>query len=130
MYSHKLAPRAEYRTEQRQRVSASPCLAEKFSELRSLTVNLGYYAPAGTVKFRELTYDVNLSHAKAVFRLDCPNDECVQGDFELTKELAAAATKRVKTVAGELRCQGWQNKATIKKAKCNHLLRYQLKLGY
>jgi len=130
MHLRKLGPRAEYRKLQGERVIASPCLAEKFLKLKSLTVNVGYYAPKGVIQYRQLTYDVNLSHAKSVFRLDCCNDECVQGDFDLTKELAAAAAKRSKTVAGELCCKGWQNKASIKKTKCNHVLRYKLKLGY
>ncbi len=130
MYTHKLGPRAEYREKQGVRVAAAPCLAEKYRKLKSLTVNVGYYAPTGTIKYRDLTYDVNLHHAKSVFRLDCANDECVQGDFDLTEELAAATAKRAKTVAGELCCKGWQNKASIKKIKCNHVLRYKLKLGY
>lgn len=130
MYAHKQTPRAIYRDEQNRRVSAAPCLAEKYGKLRSLTVSVGYFAPEGKVQYRQLTYDVNLSHAKLIFRLDCPNKECVQGDFDLTKELAVAATKRAKTVAGKLCCNGWQNKAAIKKTRCNHVLRYKLKLGY
>ena len=130
MYANKLGPRAEYREQQVHRVTTSPSLAEKFRNLKSLTVNLDYYDPAGTTKYRQLTYAVNLSHAKSVFRLDCVNDEGVQGDFELTKELVTATTKHAKAVAGELCCHGWQNKALIKKAKCNHVLRYKLKLGY
>ena len=130
MYKHKIGPRAEYREQQGQRVTASPSLAEKFTKLKSLTVDFGYFAPEGTTRYRQLTYDVNLSHAKSVFRLDCTNDECVQGDFELTKELAAATAKKAKKVEGELRCKGWQNRASIKKVKCNHVLRYKLKLGY
>ena len=130
MYARKLGPRAEYREQQGRRVTAAVCLAEKYQKLKSLTVNVGYYAPEGIVKYRQLTYAVNLNHAKSIFRIDCCNDECVQGDFDLTKELAAAAAKRAKVVAGELCCQGWQNKASIKKTKCNHILRYQLKLGY
>lgn len=130
MYQQKLGPRAIYREEQKQRVAASPSLAEKYSKLKSLTVSVGYFAPAGVTQYRQLTYDVNLGHAKSIFRIDCCNVECVKGDFELTKELAAALAKRLKTVAGELCCTGWQNKASIKKIKCNHVLRYTLKLGY
>ena len=127
---HKQGPRAEYREQQGKRVAASPSLSEKYGKLKSLTVNAGYYAPEGMTQYRQLTYDVNLSHAKSVFRLDCCNDECVQGDHELTAELAKAITKHAKTVVGELCCNGWQNKALIKKTKCNHVLRYKLKLGY
>ena len=130
MYRHRLGPRAEYREQQGQRVVASPTLAEKYRKLKSLKVSVGYFAPEGVTEERQLIYDVNLGHAKSVFRLDCPNAECVQGDFELTKELAAAATKRAKTVEGELRCNGWQDRASIKKTKCNRAIRYKLKLAY
>ena len=130
MYTHKQTPRAIHREAQNRRVSAAPSLAEKYNKMKSLTVSLGNFAPKGVIQYRQLTYDVNLSHAKSIFRLDCPNVECVKGDFELTKELATAATKRTKIVAGELCCNGWQNKESIKKTKCNHVLRYKLKLGY
>ncbi len=123
-------PRAEYRFQQGLRVTAAPCLAEKYLKLKTLTVDAGYYAPEGIIKFRQLTYDVNIDHAKSVFRLNCSNDECVQGDHELTEEIAKAIANRSKTVAGELCCKGWQNKEAMQKTKCNHVLRYQLKLGY
>ena len=130
MYVHKQGPRAEYREKQGRRVLASPCLAEKYQQLKSLTVNAGYYAPVGSIKYRQLTYDVTLSHAKSVFRLDCCNTECIQGDHELTEEIAKAIAHRSKTAVGDLCCKGWQNKESIQKVKCNHVLRYKLKLSY
>ena len=130
MYANRLGPRAEYREQQARRVIASPSLAEKFHKLKSLTVSVVHYDPTGLTQYRQLTYDVNLGHAKSVFRLDCTNEECVHGDYDLTHELASAAAHRVTTAKGELRCDGWQSKAQIKKTKCRHVLRYQLKLGY
>jgi hypothetical protein len=130
MYTHKTGPRAEYREKQGRRVIASPTLAEKYGKLKALTVNFGYYAPEGRIQQRQLTYDVNLSHAKSVFRLDCSNEECVRGDHDLTEELAQAVAKRSKKVEGELCCQGWLRKDAIRKAKCNHVLRYKMKLAY
>lgn len=130
MFAHKIGPRAEYREQQGRRIAAAPSIAEKYRKLKSLKVNVGYFAPDGTTPYRKLSHDVNLNHAKTIFRLDCCNDECVQGDHELTDALAKAIAKRSKELTGELRCQGWQNKASIKKTKCNHVLRYQLKLGY
>ncbi|MCG3148593.1 MAG: hypothetical protein PCFJNLEI_02038 [Verrucomicrobiae bacterium] len=132
MYTHKrkLGPRAEYREQQGQRVTAAPSLSQKYGKLKSLTVDVGYFAPEGGSQFRQMSYAVNLDHAKSVFRMDCCNDECVQGDYELTEELAKAIAKRAKSVVGELCCHGWQNKASIKTTKCNHVLRYKLKLGY
>jgi hypothetical protein len=130
MYAHKLGVRAEYRQKQGRRVLAAPTLAQKYGQLKTLTVNIGYYAPQGQTPERQVTYDVNLDHAKSVFRLDCSNDECIRGDHDLTEELAQAIAKHRKTVAGELCCQGWLRKDAIRKAKCHHVLRYKLKLAY
>ncbi len=128
--TRRLGPRAEYREEQGRRVVASPSLAAAYSKLKSLTVNFDYNAPDGIRRYRQVAYDVNLDHAKSVFRLDCCNGECVQGDHDLTDEIQEAIASRSKTVAGELCCNGWQNKDSIKRIKCNHVLHYKLKLGY
>ena len=128
--TRKSSPRAIYRGEQAKRINAAPTLAEKFGRLKALTVTVGYYAPESTVPQRQLTYDVNLDHAKSVFRIDCANGDCVCGDHELTDALAKAITKRSKKVEGEQCCQGWLSKDTINKTKCNHVLHYQLKLAY
>jgi len=132
MYAHarKTSPRAEYRDQQAKRVTAAPTLAEKYGKLKALTVNVGYYGPEGKTPQRQLTYDVNLGHAKSVFRLDCSNGDCVRGDHDLSDELAKAITKRTKKVEGEQCCQGWLSKDNINKTKCNHVIRYQLKLAY
>jgi hypothetical protein len=130
MYRHSIGPRADYREKQRLRIIASPTLAEKYGQLKALTVNFGYYAPGGRIRQSQVTYDVNLGHAKSVFRLDCANDECIRGDHDLTEELAQAVAKHSKKVEGELCCQGWLRKDAIKKAKCNHVLRYKMKLAY
>src|ERR1043166_3999444 len=115
-FPRKLGPRAQYREKQGQRVTAAPSLAEKYRKLKSLTVSLGYFAPDGIVQYRQMTHAVNLEHAKSVFRLDCSNNECVHGDHELTEELAKAIARRSKSLVGELRCPGWQNKESIKTA--------------
>jgi hypothetical protein len=130
MYRQKLGLRAEYREQEGQRVKASPSLANKFRKVKSLTVNLGYYDTDGVTQNSQLKYVVNLDNAKSVFRFKCPNDECIRGDFDLSKELARAVAKHRTTVTGELSCQGWQSKATIDTVHCHNILRYELKLAY
>jgi len=111
-------------------VKSSPSLADKFQKLKSLVVNLKYYDSKGVAQNGQFTYTVNLDGAKSVFRFRCPNDECIRGDFDLTKELASAVAKRRTSVTGELSCQGWQNKTTIDTVHCHNILRYELKLAY
>jgi hypothetical protein len=130
MYRQRIGLRAEYRNQEAERVKASPSLAERFRKLKSLVVNLRYYDSKGVASNGQLKYRVNLDGAKSVFRFRCPNDECIRGDFDLTKELASAVAKRRTTVTGELSCQGWQNKTTIDTVHCHNILRYELKLAY
>ncbi|HTS16874.1 MAG TPA: hypothetical protein VMP11_04820 [Verrucomicrobiae bacterium] len=130
MYRQRIGLRAEYRDQEGERVKASPSLAAKFQKLKSLKVTLGYCNPKGESQNGELKYVVNLEHAKSVFRFRCPNDECIRGDFDLTRELASAVAEKRTDVTGELSCQGWQSKATVDTVHCHNILRYKLKLGY
>ena len=130
MPHRKIGPRAEYRQRESLRINASPNLAERFTELKSLTVELSYFDASGLHRTSQIKYTVNLAHAKSVFSFACPNDECVGGDFDLSQQLAAAVAARRTSVSGESSCQGWQSKATIDSLRCQHLLRYKLSLEY
>jgi hypothetical protein len=130
MHSPKNSPRKDHLLKEQQRVLASPSLAETFDQLKSLTVDLGYYSPDGTTKSSQVKYTVNLEHAKSVFRFGCHNHECVRGDFDLSAVLAQAVAARRTSVSGELRCQGWRNRAGIDTVPCHNLLRYKLTLKY
>jgi hypothetical protein len=126
----KLSVRAQYRAEEHQRVTESISLAEKFRGLKSLTVDLMHFDTDGVKKTGEMKYRVNLEHAKSVFRFNCPNHECIRGDFDLSEELAKAVAGRRKIVTGELACQGWQDKTTVDSLRCGNILRYKLSLAY
>jgi hypothetical protein len=130
MYQQRLGARAEYRQQEAQRVKESASLADRFRRLKSLTVNLTHYNPDGVTKGSEIKYEVNLANAKSVFRFSCPNNECVQGDFDLSEEIADAVDAHRTTVTGEIACQGWLSKATIDKVHCHNILRYKLTLTY
>jgi len=130
MHHQKLGPRAEYRQEVNERVRNSATLAEKFPDLKSLTVALAYFSQEGHSKSSDIRYTVNLLNAKSLFRFDCPNHECVGGDFDLSAELATAVAARRTTASGVVTCQGWRSKATIGKMSCLNVLRFTLRLGY
>jgi hypothetical protein len=130
MYEQKTNPRVEYRLQENQRVKDSVSLAEKFGRLKSLTVDLAYYGPEAVSKTSEIKYTANLAHAKSLFRFDCPNEDCVGGDFDLSQQLAKAVAGQETTLAGEVICQGWQSKATIDRMHCHHILRFRLSLEY
>ncbi len=130
MRQQKLNNRLEYRQQENQRVKDSASLAQKFRKLKALTVELAYFTGERANRSSEVKYKVNLDNARSVFRFNCPNSECVCGDFDLSDQLASAVKKRHKIVEGELHCQGWRNRATIDTVRCNNLLRYKLTLAY
>jgi hypothetical protein len=126
----KIGPRAEYRQQENQRIQDSVSLADKFQVLKSLTVDFTYFDSEGLSRNSEIKYTVNLAHAKSVFRIDCPNHECVCGDFDLSEDLARAVAAQQTTATGELHCRGWLSKNTINRVHCSNSLRYKLSLAY
>ncbi|HTS16869.1 MAG TPA: hypothetical protein VMP11_04795 [Verrucomicrobiae bacterium] len=130
MHRQKVGLRAEYRDQESERVRTSPSLADKFRKLKSLTADVGFYSPDGVAQKSQLKYVVNLEHAKSVFRFQCPNSECIQGDFDLTDKLASAVAQQQTVVSGEISCQGWQSKTTIDSVHCHNIMRYKLTLAY
>ena len=125
-----MGARSQYLLEERERIKLAPSLAEKFPELKSLNALLAYFGPVGRTPQSEVKHSFNLAHAKALFRFACPNNECVGGNFDLSAALARAVDERRNSVGGELRCQGWQSKATIDQVLCDYVLRYKLILGF
>jgi hypothetical protein len=130
IHSPRTSPRSEYLQQEGLRVKESPSLAEKFPRLKSLTVDLGYYGEEGVACSSQIKYTVNLEHAKSVFRVGCHNQECVRGDFDLSEAIATAVAGKRTSIAGELCCQGWRNRAGIDTIPCRNLLRYKLTLSY
>ncbi len=130
MHRQKNGARAEYRLQEDERIKGSASLSEKFHQLKSLTVDLGYFNPEGVGKSSQIKYVVNLDHAKSVFRFNCVNTECIRGDFDLSQQLTNAIASRSTTATGELCCQGWRSKNTLDTVHCNNILRYKLSLAY
>jgi hypothetical protein len=130
MNRQKFTPRADYRQQESERTKGSISLAEKFRELKSLTVEFAHFSPEGVTQNRQIKYTVNPEHAKSVFRLDCINAECIRGDFDLSDALAQAIATRQATVTGEMSCQGWLSKTTIDEIHCHQILRYKFTLEY
>ena len=130
MYQQRLGARAEYRQQEGQRVKDSATLSDMFRKLKSLTVDLEYCDAQGLTQNSRIKYDVNLGNAKSVFRFNCPNNECIRGDFDLSGVLAKAVAEHRKTVSGEMVCQGWRSRTTIDTVHCHNVLRYTLSLRY
>jgi hypothetical protein len=130
MFHQRVGPRFEYRTQESKRVKESPTLAAMFTELKTLAVDLGFYGSNGVARNSQIKYMPNLANAKSVFRVDCPNNGCIGGDFDLSERLADAVHQRQTAVTGEMTCQGWQSKTTINSVRCHNILRFTISLGY
>ena len=130
MHVPKRSPRQEYRLKQREEIEASPLLAEKFPGLKALTVSLEIFDSAGRSKQGEMECRLNIERARSAVWFDCPGVECVGGDFDLSRALAAAVAAGQKVVTGELRCQGMRNRGKLESVACGSILHYQLTLNY
>lgn len=131
-FNAKPSTRTDLRREQSQRVKDSPSLAEKFPSLKALKVRLWFFerrTGAGGVN-SEVKYTVNLAHAKSLFQFGCRNPECINGDFDLSDEVARAVRGRRRKASGELHCQGWRGAENVNLIRCNKMLRFELILGY
>lgn len=122
--------RNEYLVQENLRAKASPSLAERFPNLKSLTVDLGYFDVERAGRSKQIKYMPKLGFARSIFRVGCQNEECVRGDFDLSAVLANAVAARRTSVSGELTCQGWRSEALIDSVPCGRILRYTLTLSY
>src|ERR1043166_8086950 len=129
-FKKRLSPRNEYREQEGLRLQGSPTLARKFKALKSLTARVQFFNARGVPKTGEMKCQYNLETAKSFLRFDCPNPECVGGDFELTELLAAAVSKRRTTISGELPCKGWRDKSAIGTIHCDSKMHYKIPLAY
>ena len=93
-------------------------------------MELAYFNGDGASRSSQIKYKVNLENARSVFRFNCPNNECVRGDFDLSDGTRRSGTGRCKLVKGELTCQGWRNRNTMDTVHCQNILRYKLTLEY
>lgn len=126
----RLTPRADYRRQEDQRSRDSASLAAKYPNLKSLTVEFGHFTAEGLGRKHQIKYTVNPEHARTVFRLDCPNPECIRGDFDLSEIISQAIQLGLPMASGEVSCQGWLTKHTIDKIPCHQLLRYKFVFEY
>lgn len=66
----------------------------------------------------------------AFFQFDCPYHECVNGGFNLHPEIVALIAGKKPDCAGELRCQGWQDRERVGKHHCYCKLIYKISVTY
>ena len=89
-----------------------------------------FFNPEGSTKHGEMTWKLNMEHAKSAVWFACPGTACLGGDFDLSHALAKAVAERQNVASGELRCLGTRKHGDHDPMPCHTLLRYELKLHY
>ena len=130
MHTPKRSLRQEYRLKQRERIDASPVMANKYPRLKALKVTLEFFDAAGATKQGEVKCKLNVEHARSALWFGCPGVECICGDFDLSEALAKAVDGKRKVAEGELRCQGRRKRGEREPVVCGTVLRYKLNLNY
>ena len=125
-----LGLRADFKQRERLRAHSSLTLAEEYPHLKKLSVELTFRNGRNGGKSNTIKYSANVAHAKSVFRFDCPNGECIEGDFDLSELLTEAYAERQTEVSGESRCEGWRDRSAVGTSQCQQTLSFRLMLGY
>jgi hypothetical protein len=123
-------PRVVQRQRERERMSASPFLAQRFPHLKGLTVELRHYAAGGIHRTSQLKYSVNLAAVSSVFSFECPNEQCIDGGFDISHAVSEAVAGHQGNKTGQASCQGWKSKTTVGTLNCGNELHYSLTLEF
>jgi hypothetical protein len=129
-HPQKSNPYLEQRLRERERLANSLSLEQKYPQLKSLSVVLGYFDQHRMTHAGELRFRANVKHAKSILAFSCPNANCLGGGFDLSDVLLEAVSARRAIAQGELRCHGMRSLASKQTTACQHLLHYKLNLSY
>lgn len=113
-----------------QEYNSSPVIAEKYPNVATLIIEMVLHDDSGIRVINEETRDYPVSQSKTIIRLKCPNYECVQGGFDLTRVVASVIENKEQEREGRLVCQGWQDQERIGKYHCYTDLVYKIAVRY
>jgi hypothetical protein len=133
-YSVRPVLKSELRKEDRQRafdrVEKSASVAVTYPRLKTLTVNLVYFARGIVSWGHGVRYRANLETEKSMLRFCCPNSLCSGGGFDLSEDLSTAAAGRRKSIVRAVQCPGVCDLENGKTAPCESKLHFKITLTY
>jgi hypothetical protein len=133
-YSVRFIPKSTLRKEARQRVfergEKSASVAVTYPQLKTLTVNLVYFAREIVSWGRGVRYRANLEKAKSMLLFECSNSLCSGGGFDLSKDLSTAVAGRRKSIMRAVQCPGLCDLEKGKTAPCESKLHFKMILTY
>ncbi len=115
---------------QQERISAG-LIKDKYPNVKSISIKRTFIDDAG----KKLTnsskdWGVRIDTADAIFNMDCPLYECVDGGFDLTKDITEMMKNGIMHIAGEQTCPGWQDEERVGNFHCLTQLQYEIDIEY
>ncbi len=134
-YSVRRVPKSELRRVRRQkafeRTEKSASVAVTYPRLRTLTVNLVYFAREIVSWGHGVRYRANLETAKSMLHFSCPSSLCSGGGFDLSNDLSTAAVAgRRKSTVRAVQCLGFCDLENGKTAPCESKLHFKMNLTF
>jgi hypothetical protein len=109
----------ERRGARNQREDAAGKLLHRVPDLTSLSLTLHEARPNGCLNNTQYIRRVVVAHAAALFEVPCSYSSCVDGGYDMTREVLSALASRKLRFEGELACRG--NCGAV---DCGRILRY------
>jgi|SRR6185437_11941542 hypothetical protein len=133
-HSVRFIPKSTLRKEARQRAferrETSASIAVAYPRLKTLTVNLVYFARGIVSWGHGVIYRANLETAKSTLHFHCPSSLCSGGGFDLSKDLSITAAGRRKSIVRAVKCPGFCDLENGKTVPCESKLHFKMILTY
>lgn len=104
-------------------------IKDRYPRVKTLTFELNYRDPDGLAQPSSKVYNWGPEHS-ALFRLECPYTECINGGHDLTKPISDMLNTRRSECSGTIYCKGWQDRRRIGKHRCLCELTYKVTATY
>ena len=109
--------------------SSAPKLKEQYPQLDELTIQLSFKEPdwGDDPADKEVTFG---AESKALFEIECPHVECMDGGFNLASAVSDLVEKGLTESKGSIICQGWQDLERINKHRCLLRMNFVIRAKY
>ena len=67
---------------------------------------------------------------KAFFKVQCPDGECINGGFDLSRVVSKLISARVNETNGTSTCKGWQDRERVGTHRCLLTMNYTIRAVY
>lgn len=108
---------------------ASGLIKERYPQVDKIVFKFHYHDSDGLAEDSEETFNRN-PESYAYFEFECPYRECIDGGFDLSKEVTEMLKSKKEEIDGEKICMGWQDRERVNKHRCWCELTFEIKATY